>query len=129
MDMEQRTKITLAWELHEQGLSNSQITRRLEINRETTNRWIAAIGEQGLLPFLEQYRSHARQPRPVRQVPLTVKQKVWFLREREENACGQKIAYFLEQEHGIHLSVPKIYEWVYWTWKIATTLTSLPLYR
>jgi transposase-like protein len=54
MDMEQRTKITLAWELHEQGLSNSQIARRLEINRETINRWIAAIGEQGLLPFLEQ---------------------------------------------------------------------------
>ena len=64
MDMEQRTKIMLAWELHEQGLSNSQITRRLEINRETTNRWIAAIGEQGLIPFLEQYRCHARQPRP-----------------------------------------------------------------
>ncbi len=64
MDMEQRTTITLAWELHEQGLSNSQIARRLEINRKTINRWIAAIGEQGLLPFLEQYRSHARQPRP-----------------------------------------------------------------
>ena len=38
MDMEQRTKITLAWELHEYGLSNSQIARRLEINRETINR-------------------------------------------------------------------------------------------
>jgi len=24
--------------------------------------------------------------------------------------CGQKIAYFLEREHGVHLSVPKIYE-------------------
>ena len=110
MDMQQRTKIVLAWELHEQGISNSQIARRLETNRETINRWISAIAAQGLLPFLEQYRSHAREPRPGRQVPLTIKQKVWFLREREENACGQKIAYFLEQEFRIHLSVPKIYE-------------------
>ena len=103
MDMQQRTKIVLAWELHEQGISNSQIARRLETNRETINRWISAIAAQGLLPFLEQYRSHAREPRPGRQVPLTIKQKVWFLREREENACGQKIAYFLEQEFRIPL--------------------------
>ena len=108
--MEQKTKIVLAWELHEQGLSNSQIARHLAINRETVNRWISAIREQGLLPFLEQYRSQSRQPRPVRQVPLWVKQKVWYLREREDNACGQKIAYFLQQELGIDLSVPKIYE-------------------
>jgi len=31
-------------------------------------------------------------------------------REREEQCCGQKIAYFLEREHGVTLSVPKIYE-------------------
>lgn len=110
MDMEQKTKIVLAWELHEQGISNSQIARRLQVNRETVNRWISAIVAQGLLPFLEQYRCHTRKPRPVRQVPLLVKQKVWLLREREGNACGQKLAYFLEREFGMTVSVPKIYE-------------------
>ena len=110
MDMEQKTKIILAWELHEQGVSNSQIARHLAINRETVNRWIRAIQEQSLLPFLEQYRSQSRQPRPQRQVSLSVKQKVWHLRQREEGACGQKIAYFLQKEWGIDLSVPKIYE-------------------
>jgi transposase InsO family protein len=39
-----------------------------------------------------------------------VKRWVWELREREEQCCGQKIVYFLELEHGIHLSVPKVYE-------------------
>lgn len=32
------------------------------------------------------------------------------MREQEFGCCGQKIQYFLELEHGIHLSVPKIYE-------------------
>jgi hypothetical protein len=32
------------------------------------------------------------------------------IRECEHNCCGQKIAYFLEKEHAITLSVPKIYE-------------------
>jgi transposase len=108
--MEQRTRITLAWELHQSGVSNSQIARDLVVNRETVNRWIATIREIGLLPFLESYRSSPRKPRPSRQVPLAVKQKVWFLREREGGSCGQKIAYFLEKEEGIALSVPKIYE-------------------
>ena len=32
------------------------------------------------------------------------------MREREHDCCGQKIAYFLEKEEGLVLSVPKIYE-------------------
>ena len=43
-------------------------------------------------------------------MPVHIKQKIWFLREREHDCCGQKIAYFLEKEHGIVVSVPKIYE-------------------
>lgn len=39
-----------------------------------------------------------------------VKLWVWQIRAREHACCGQKIAYFLEREHGVKLSVPKIYE-------------------
>ena len=35
---------------------------------------------------------------------------MWEIREREYECCGQKIQYFLQLEHGTHLSVPKIYE-------------------
>ena len=110
MDMDQKTKIVLAWELHEQGISNSQIARRLEANRDTINGWIRDITDQGLLAFLETRHQGKRKLRLVRQVPVRVKHKVWNLRERERRCCGQKIAYFLEKEDGIALSVPKIYE-------------------
>lgn len=52
----------------------------------------------------------AKQPRPAWQVRLSTKQLVWAIREREHNCCGQKVAYFLDKEHQISLSVPKIYE-------------------
>ena len=110
MAMDQKTKIVLAWELHEQGVSNSQIAKRLEANRDTVNGWVHDITDQGLLPFLESRHQGKRKPRLPRQVPLLVKQKVWQLREREINCCGQKIAYFLAKEQGVELSVPKIYE-------------------
>lgn len=72
--------------------------------------WLKGVREQGLLPFLDAYRQANKQPRPARQVPLSTKRLVWQLRAREHDCCGQKIAYFLEKEHAIALSVPKIYE-------------------
>ena len=39
-----------------------------------------------------------------------VKRYIWAIREREHDCCGQKITYFLEREHGVQLSVTKIYQ-------------------
>lgn len=110
MDMSNLTLITLAWELHQQGVPKSRIAARLKKNRETVHLWLKGIEAQGLLPFLERYQRAKKGPRRARQVDLLVKRWVRDLREREMDCCGQKIAYFLEREHGMHLSVPKIYE-------------------
>lgn len=108
--MEKLTEITLAWDLFQQGLPKARIAQHLGRNRETIILWIKAIEEQGLPAFLEQHQKAKKQPRPSRQVRLTTKQHIWAIREREHGCCGQKIAYFLEKEHQITLSVPKIYE-------------------
>ncbi len=110
MDMSNLTLITLAWELYQQGVPKSHIAKQLGKNRETVHLWLKGITQHGLLPFLERYQQAKKQPRPKRQVDPAVKRWVWALREREADCCGQKIAYFLEREHGIRLSVPKIYE-------------------
>jgi hypothetical protein len=62
------------------------------INRETINCGIAPSKEAGLLRFQERERSSVRKPRPSRQVLVSVGQKVWSLRDREEGICCQKIA-------------------------------------
>ena len=109
MDMETATLITLAWELHEQGIATSHIAKQIGKHRETVGLWLAGIEQIGLLCFLDSRQAAKRVPRPKRQVALATKQLVWALREREEGCCGQKIAYFLEKEHTIKLSVPTIY--------------------
>ncbi len=110
MDVQKQTEIVLVWELYEQGLSKSAIARRLGRNRETIITWIQGVEEQGLKPFLEAAHNACKGPRPGRQVDAVVKRHIWDIREREHNCCGQKIAYFLEREHSVKLSVPKIYE-------------------
>ncbi len=110
MDMSNLTLITLAWELHQHGVPKLRIAQRLHKHRETIHLWLQGITAYGLLPFLDRYQQAKKGPRPRRQVDPGVKRWVWALREREADCCGQKIAYFLERERGVHLSVPKIYE-------------------
>jgi len=110
MGMEKSTEIVLAWELYEQGLSKSAIARRLARHRETIILWLQGIERHGLKGYVDKTTRACKVARPTRQVDAVVKRWVWSIREREEQCCGQKIAYFLEREHGAQLSAPKIYE-------------------
>ena len=106
--MDSRTKITLAWQLHEQGTSNSQIAKHRQVHRETVDLWLKGVREQGSLAFLDAYHQANKQSRPARQVarqvPVSTKRLVWQWREREYGCCGhhrrasasKKIAYFLK---------------------------------
>ncbi len=108
--MEKLTQITLVWDLFGQGVPKARIAQHLGRNRETILLWIRGIQEQGLNAFLGQHQAASKEPRPARQVRLSTKQLIWGICEREHGCCGQKIAYFLERNHQIRLSVPKIYE-------------------
>ena len=95
MNVNQLTKITLAWELFESGIPKTHIADRLEINRDTVRLWIKAIEEVGLIQFLEDYTNAKKRERVKRQVDPILKRRVWEIREREMDCCGQKIQYFL----------------------------------
>ncbi len=108
--MQNRTLITLCWELYEQGVPKAHIAQRLNKHRETIHIWIKSIKLYGLLTFLDRYERAKKGARRRRQIDPIIKRLVWRIRERECHCCGQKIQYYLHNEHNIHLSVPKIYE-------------------
>lgn len=110
MFMENSKRIVLAWELYEEGMSRMGIASHFGLHRETIGIWIKGIQREGLEGFLDSYEQAKKVPRRSRQVDPILKRRVWSIREREQQCCGQKIAYFLEREHGVKLSVPKIYE-------------------
>ncbi len=100
----------MAWELFEQGVPRINIAQHLGKHRETIGIWIEEIQCGGLKRFLDKYENAKKGERKSRQTDPAVKILVWQIREREMDCCGQKIQYFLEKEHQVHLSVPKIYE-------------------
>ncbi len=110
MDMINQTLITLAWELHEQGVPKIHIAHRLGKHRETIILWIQGIESYGLLGFLSRYEQAKKGTRIGRQIDPILKRWVWEIREREMDCCGQKIQYFLQEDHDVSVSVPKIYE-------------------
>jgi len=59
---------------------------------------------------LADYENAKKGPREKRRIDPILKRWIWDIRERELDCCGQKIDYFLRKEHGISVSVPKIYE-------------------
>lgn len=108
--MENTTKIITAWELHQQKIPKTHIAKHLDKHRETIGIWIKNIEELGLQQFLKNYENSKKGERKGSQIDPKWKMKVWEIRERESDCCGQKIQYYLQKETGFKLSVPKIYE-------------------
>lgn len=110
MDMLNVSQITLAWELYTHDVPKSRIAADLGKTRETVHVWIKGIKSHGLMGFLDLYESAKKGHRSPRKANPVVKDWIYQIRDREEECCGQKIQYFLEKEHNLHLGVTKIYE-------------------
>lgn len=107
--MKNTTKIITAWELSEQGLTNTAIAKHLQIHRETVGKWIKSIKIHGLDKFLDNYSKAKKGKRQKRQLDPILKRKIWDIRERENHCCGEKIQYFLKKETGQKIAVSTIY--------------------
>ncbi|MEO8341526.1 MAG: hypothetical protein ABI604_17795, partial [Nitrospirota bacterium] len=108
--MQTHPQLTLAWELAAHGLSHRKIAAPRERHREVVERWLHGGATDGLVGFLARQAQATKGLRRARPVPAMIKRLIGALRVREHQCCGPKIAYFLEREHPVRLSVPKIYE-------------------
>ena len=105
------TKIIIAQELLEQGMSKTDIAQRLNVSRRTVIRWTQAIEQSGSLEaYLEHYQRAKKGSRRKRKRDAILKRRIWALREKYHDCCGQKIQYFLHREYQMNVSVTTIYK-------------------
>ena len=105
------TKIILAHELLEAGVSKSHVAKHLGVTRRTIIRWSQVIEKHNSLDaFLEHYHQAKKGTRQKRKTDAILKRRIWALREKHHQSCGQKIQYFLQKEYGMQVSVTTIYK-------------------
>jgi len=110
MTVQQITKISLCWELFQENIPQVHIARRLDVNRVTVYRWLKGVQNQKDLElFLDQYLLAKKGPRKKRKIDGLLKVRIWCLREKYRQCCGQKIQYFLKRNYDLDLSVKTIY--------------------
>jgi transposase len=112
MEMNQLTRITLAWELFGEGVNKTHIAQQLSVNRETVRIWIKAIKSNplGVSGFIDDYLSAKKGERTKRKIDGLLKERICLLREENRDCCGQKIQKYLQDEYDIRLSVATIYK-------------------
>jgi len=109
--MNQVTKIVIAYELLAQDVPKSHIAEHLGVSRRTVIRWAQSIEKSGsLATFLDEYQQAKRGARKKRKIDALLKRRIWAIREKHHDCCGQKIQYFLEKDYGVRVSVTTIYK-------------------
>lgn len=111
MDVLNITKISLCWELAQQGVPQIHIAQQLGVDRTTVYRWLLGIQKTGDIElFIDHYLSAKKGERAKRKVDGLLKARIYGLREKYNNCCGQKIRYFLNEEYKQDIGVKTIYK-------------------
>lgn len=106
--MDSITKIHVCWNLYRSGVSAELIPERTGVHRATVYRWLGHIRRIGINKFLRCYRA-AKKGHRHRKTDAILKARIYEIREKYRQCCGEKIRYFLKQEYGIVLSLTTIY--------------------
>lgn len=105
MEVNQITKISLAWELFESGVPKNHIANQIGVHRETVGIWIDGISDHdlGLSGFLDNYLNCKKSERSKRKLDPLTKIWIWDIRDENKDCCGQKIRKYFFDEHKINL--------------------------
>lgn len=107
--MENLSIIELAWELHKSGLSTNDIASKVGKHRATVYRWFDGIELYGIQEYLKRYRQAKKGRRQKRKTNPIIKARIYAIRNKYSNCCGEKIRYWMFKDYGIKISISTIY--------------------
>ena len=102
------TKIHVCWNLYRSGVSAEKIPEHTGVHRATVYRWLTSLKRLGINEFIRRYRT-AKKGHRHRKTNEILKCRVYEIREKYRQCCGEKIQYFLKQEYGDEISLTTIY--------------------
>lgn len=101
--------IELAWELHKAGQSTDEIAPKVGKDRSTVFRWLVGIRMKGIQKFLRDYKQAKKGRRQRRKTDPLIKARIYAIREKYRNCCGEKIRHWLRKDFNTTISVSTIY--------------------
>lgn len=101
--------IELSWELHKAGQSVDLIAPKVGKDRATVFRWFAGIRIKGIRKFLRDYEKAKKGRRQKRKTDPITKARIYSIREKFHNCCGEKIQYWMDKLYGQYVPVSSIY--------------------
>jgi transposase InsO family protein len=107
--MQSISLIEHAWELYRSGACPKDIALKINKHRSTVYRWIKGIKLKGIRKFLGDYEKAKRERRQKRKTNSLIKIRIYAIRKKYRDCCGEKIRYWLRRGYGIIVSVSTIY--------------------
>lgn len=107
--MQSISLIELAWELYKSQVHPDDIALKTGKHRATIYRWIRKIKRLGIREFLRRYQNAKRGRRQKRKTNPILKDRIYSIREKYHQCCGEKIRYWMKHDYGVTISVPTIY--------------------
>lgn len=107
--MQSISLIELAWELHKSEVSSDVIASRIGKHRATVFRWMRKIKRCGIREFVRRYTRAKKGHRQKRKTDPVIKTRIYAIREKYHDCCGEKIRYWMKREYGVTIAVSTIY--------------------
>lgn len=101
--------IELAWELFKTGLKPDEVAVKIGKHRATVYRWIAGIKLKGIRKFIRDYQQAKKGRRQKRKTDPITKARIYDIRQRYHDCCGEKIQYWMEHDYGVKIGISTIY--------------------
>ncbi len=104
-------KLNVAYRMWKANQNVNNISLALDVHRATVYRWIKRFKHLGLTRTCRYYEQLRKKKLNVKE-QVSIKNKIYELREKYSNCCGQKIKYYIKKYFNLEVSLTTVYRYL-----------------